>query len=367
MSIPNTTLWDIEPHTVAKHEILRRYLGAWFAIQDKYNPRIVYLDGFCGPGRYRGGEPGSPLIALDVAINHRKGLSGELVFWFVDVHQDRIDHLKKELGNLQTPKHFIISADCGRFDKILTSALDALAMENAAPAPTFAFIDPFGFSGIPFRLIERLLSYPKCEVFITFMADSVNRWLILDNPVDRNHLKELLGTEEIECILSNSTRRIEQIRDFYQAQLKSAARFVRYFEMRNEINRPIYYLFFASNNRLGHVKMKEAMWRVDSSGIFCFSDATDPKQHVIFNEPDLGSLRDDIRRHFGNQKGVDCREICLFTEDDTAFIRTHMNAVLAGMESDKTLLVNPLKADGSKRRKGSFPDGVLVDFVNNLR
>ena len=44
-------------------------------------------------------------------------------------------------------------------------------------APTFALIDPFGFSGIPYALIQRLLSKNKCEVLVTVMVDSINRWL----------------------------------------------------------------------------------------------------------------------------------------------------------------------------------------------
>lgn len=31
MPAPKTTLWPLEPHTRAKHEILRRYLEAWTA------------------------------------------------------------------------------------------------------------------------------------------------------------------------------------------------------------------------------------------------------------------------------------------------------------------------------------------------
>ena len=74
MATPKKTLWDIEPHTRAKHEILKKYLEAWFPIINRYNRKIIYIDGFCGPGRYSGGEPGSPVIALDVAMNHN--LSG---------------------------------------------------------------------------------------------------------------------------------------------------------------------------------------------------------------------------------------------------------------------------------------------------
>jgi hypothetical protein len=36
----------------------------------KWNGRIIFLDGFAGPGRYAGGEEGSPLIALRALFLH---------------------------------------------------------------------------------------------------------------------------------------------------------------------------------------------------------------------------------------------------------------------------------------------------------
>ena len=54
------TTWPIEPHTKAKHEILRRYWQAWLPIITKLGSRVLYIDGFAGPGRYEGGEDGSP-------------------------------------------------------------------------------------------------------------------------------------------------------------------------------------------------------------------------------------------------------------------------------------------------------------------
>ncbi len=52
MAKPKTTIWTPDAHTLAKHVILRRYLGGWFPIlgQGGHNPRLVYLDGFSGPG-----------------------------------------------------------------------------------------------------------------------------------------------------------------------------------------------------------------------------------------------------------------------------------------------------------------------------
>ena len=71
VAVPKDTIWPIEPHTSAKHQILRKYLDAWLPILGTYNKRIVYIDGFSGPGEYTGGEPGSPIIALEAARTHQ--------------------------------------------------------------------------------------------------------------------------------------------------------------------------------------------------------------------------------------------------------------------------------------------------------
>ena len=67
MTALDRATWEIKPHTAAKHEILRRYLGAWFGIMGHRAAGMMYIDGFCGPGRYSKGEPGSPIVAIEVA------------------------------------------------------------------------------------------------------------------------------------------------------------------------------------------------------------------------------------------------------------------------------------------------------------
>lgn len=163
MATPKETVWELEPHTAAKHEILRRYLAAWFPILGTYHERIVYIDGFAGPGRYRNDEKGSPLIALNVAASQRKGSAGEIVFWFIEERADRLAHLKQELAKVSLPSHFRVTADSGRFHEKFGSVLTSIEGDAKQLAPTFAFIDPFGFSGVPFALIERLLRHARCE------------------------------------------------------------------------------------------------------------------------------------------------------------------------------------------------------------
>jgi three-Cys-motif partner protein len=60
---------ELEEHTRRKHKILREYLARYLAVrcafpqQSKF--RLAIVEGFAGGGRYKGGEPGSPLIFIE--------------------------------------------------------------------------------------------------------------------------------------------------------------------------------------------------------------------------------------------------------------------------------------------------------------
>lgn len=74
-----STIWNIEPHTEAKHEILRKYLDAWFPIMTRWNGRVLYIDGFAGPGEYIGGKYGSPIIATKAVLEHKANIKSEII------------------------------------------------------------------------------------------------------------------------------------------------------------------------------------------------------------------------------------------------------------------------------------------------
>jgi three-Cys-motif partner protein len=362
VSVPDETIWVLQPHTAAKHKILRNYLDAWFPILTRYNTRIVYVDGFSGPGRYSAGEPGSPVIALECARTHRANLTGELVFLFIEERQDRADNLRHEIGSIQLPAHFKVDVECGTFAESLTAKLNELDAVGYQIAPTFVMIDPFGFSGIPYSLVSRLLSKNKCEVLITFVVDSINRWLTHPEPNVRTHITETFGTDAAIAIAEGVGDRATQLKNLYQQQLSKVAQFVRYFEMRDHNDRVVYYLFFASNNPLGHLKMKEAMWKVDPHGDFTFSDSTNPNQQVLFATPSVGPLIDDLQSQFHGAIGLPVEQVETYVNNKTAYLRKHMRDALAQLESAGRLEVAPLKTDGKKRRTGTYPNEALLSF-----
>lgn len=364
MAVPKDTLWAIEPHTSAKHQILRKYLDAWLPILGTYNKRIVYVDGFAGPGRYTGGEPGSPIVALEAALTHQAKLPGELVFLFIEKRTDRADHLSAEIAKLQLTPSFKVHVERGTFADKLGKTLDELDSTSSQIAPTFALIDPFGFSGIPYTLIQRLLSKNKCEVLVTVMVDSINRWLEHPDEDIKAHIVETFGTDEAIRIAEGTGDRVTKLKNLYHRQLNKAAKFVRYFEMRDRDGRLVYYLFFASNNSLGHLKMKEAMWKVDPMGDFSFSDSTDPNQPLLFNiDPSIAPLAADMSAKFRGAGQIPVRRVETHVQDHTAYLRKHMGEALKQLESERKLKVAETKSDGQKRRGKTFPNEVLVTFL----
>lgn len=299
MTKPATVVWKLDPHTAAKHQILRTYLGAWFAILAQRMPKVVYLDGFAGPGRYKGGEAGSPIIALDIATEQaRKNSRTEFVLFFIEQDRARLEHLAEEIKLKTIPAKVKVYPVQGDFEKAVQSLFEHLESGRANLAPTFAFIDPFGFSGIPFRLVSKFLRYQSTEVFINIMADAINRFIQHPNQAIPQHVIETFGTDKVTEILRDAPDRFVALRDLYQEQLRSHARFVRYFEMRDERDKVIYYLFFASNNRLGHQRMKEAFWKVDNLGGYKFSDSTNPNQMVLFSPDPSSEVAQLLRRNF---------------------------------------------------------------------
>ena len=271
------TVWDIEPHTAAKHEILKRYLGAWIPILSKGRDRIVYIDGFAGPGEYSSGDPGSPIIALDLARRWAARRPLTMTFLFIEKDEAREANLRKRLESLELPQSFTVEVRNGSCAQEIESLLDRMAVQNYQLAPTFAFLDPFGFSHTPLSLVVRLMSNPRCETLITFMYEEANRFL--KEPAHREHFNALFGTADWQELPTeyNPAERRSFLIDLYQRQLHEVAHitFVRSFEMRNAAGVTDYFLFFGTNSTFGLEKMKESMWQVDSSGNFQFSDATD--------------------------------------------------------------------------------------------
>lgn len=357
-------LWEAEPHTRAKHAILRRYLDAWFPILATHHRQLVYFDGFAGPGRYSGGEEGSPLIALNAARRHFSRLrNSELVFVFVEQNPKLAARLADEIKQLKLPsrqfKTYVVNDEC---QTALRKLLDQLDQRKWSAVPTFALLDPFGVKGLPFTLVQRLLQKRFCEALITFMTFAAQRW----HGELPHHINALTGDPSAATQLAESPHKAETTRALYQASLTGVARFTQCFRMRSRSDQPIYDLFFATQNDLGFLRMKEAMWAVDKTGQFKFSDANDPNQTTMFEpEPELVLAR-GLLKMFAGQRVV-YEQVERYVIEKTVYLPAHAKKALHALESGPLsasagIMVDEFKRDGSRRRGHYFANGTFVTF-----
>src|ERR1017187_8866326 len=103
----------------------------------------------------------------------------------------------------------------------------------------------------------------------------------------------------------------------------------------------ITFSFFATNNLKGLEKMKEAMWKVDDTGSFQFSDHTDARglRSLFSARPNLAPLREAIIKNFkGRQVKIESLREWVIAE--TEFLPKHLKVpILAPMEDAGELSV----------------------------
>lgn len=351
------------PHTAAKHLLLKRYLDAWFPILGRHNKRLNYFDGFAGPGKYETGEDGSPLIAVKSAVSHLEKneylRDVEFNFIFVEASETSKAALETLLKDMDLPPKFRTHVICNTFKHVIADMLRHFQSSQSQLAPTFAFVDPFGFKGIPFNSLASILSHDKCEVFVNIMVDHINRFL--EHPADSivAHFPETFGTREVLNIPQQDGDRIEAIHELYKNQLRKHAKYVGQFGMRNVKHRTLYSLFFASNSDQGFKKMKEAMWSVDTQSGKEFSDQ-DTAGFYRFDLFKVWPLQENILAKFGGQT-VPKSAVEDFVVMQTDYLPKHLREVLLSLEENNRIRVIAL--GGYKRRAKTYPrDKVAIEF-----
>ena len=248
---PNSTTWELEPHTRGKHLVLESYMQAWLPIMTRWNGRVLFIDAFAGPGEYSGGEPGSPVIALRALMDHQalNRIRGEVNYLFIEKEESRSEHLKGVLAELevQLPASCNYDVITSTFDEMLTDVLDHIDEQRTSLAPAFVMIDPFGVSETPMSVVARILDNPKSEVYISLMYEWINRFRNHAN--FESHLDDLFGCPDWRSGLdiAGSKRRRRFFYNLYKSQLKkNGAQYVVHFEL-YEGNRHVYTIFLALN------------------------------------------------------------------------------------------------------------------------
>ncbi|WP_158854720.1 three-Cys-motif partner protein TcmP [Saccharothrix deserti] len=164
---------------VFKHSLLKSYFPrfAGKAGSTEVGKRLAYVDTHAGPGRYKDGTEGSPLlIAGNVAgmLAASGAAHRDIACMFVEARRSHHRHLERVLEE-RMPSGALWKARRGKASDHLDEAL-----EFAGDAPLFMFIDPYGL-GPSFDEVVRVLKRPrngrgsKTEILLNFMSMAFSR------------------------------------------------------------------------------------------------------------------------------------------------------------------------------------------------
>jgi three-Cys-motif partner protein len=351
------TVWKIEPHTQAKHEILSRYLDAWFPILGSWNQKVLFIDGFAGPGVYEGGEPGSPMIAIEAARKRENMLKNSTVmFLFNEGDKARHDQLNTRLEELEKdlPGNFHLYIEHGEFVSLAKQFV--INRGDGTLVPTFAFVDPFGWSGVPIELIANLTRDQRSELFILFSFYSANRWVT--TPAQQDNMRELLGCDDyLQAAGMAPSDRKEFLASLYERQLRDVGKFlyISRFDMVEKRGRTSYFLYHCTRSLNGLEVMRSAMWAIDPQSGRQFSDQVAGLEQ-LFDGPLVFDLEERLRAQFVRQR-VPIKTVQDFVFTGTPFAPSHLKRrTLKPMQDANLIEVH------DQKRRGTFPDGVEIEF-----
>ena len=187
---------NLEDHSRAKLDVLRRYLHAYLdrlAVDPRRDQfKLDLIDGFSGGGVFldRGVEvAGTPLIMLEECEAARDRLNQDRVkplhcdfkIQFVDVNPDHTAYLRHTLAD----RGYEVDGDritvrTSPFEDVADEIIADIRRRQPRAGRAIFLLDQTGFSQVQLKLVARILkSLANAEVILTFASDSLINFMSL--------------------------------------------------------------------------------------------------------------------------------------------------------------------------------------------
>jgi three-Cys-motif partner protein len=246
-----------------KLAIIREYTPVYSKIVSDNRFYHLYIDGFAGFGEHESKSsgaiiPGSPVNALNTVPPFRE-------YHFIDLNPARVEQLRTYAPN-RSDVH-IHSGDC---NDILPRILPRAKREDYRRA--LCLLDPYNID-IEWDVVAEIGKMGSVEIFLNFMVMDMNMNVLLHHP-EKAQLNQIarmnrfwgdeswrdtlyarqttLFGEDDHVKLADSNAKIAEA---YRTRLKRVAGFEFVAEplpFLNDQGLIVYYLFFASPNKIGH-------------------------------------------------------------------------------------------------------------------
>ncbi len=297
MAVPTEVLWERDPHTDAKHKLLRRYLDAWFPIMAKQfrDVGITFFDGFAGPGEYTNSQVSSPAIAMAQSLRSDVAGGGTPIrLVFIEQDRRRAQHLENLLEarfpQSIRPRNVVTRVHHGACTDLYERAIDEV---GGWTGPVFANLDGWGVDA-DYEIVQRIAQHSSSEVLVTFEDQFFIRFP--DGPQRAG--ERVFGHSDWRGVGQQLTaNKSPHILDLYRQGLREAGfAYVLTFDLVDEGGHSLR-LFFGTTHHVAVGKFKDAMWEVDYIAGQRFRDPRDPNQLSLdILEPDLTPLKESILR-----------------------------------------------------------------------
>jgi three-Cys-motif partner protein len=315
MAPPADMLWNSEPRTLLKHQVYRQYLHCWMAKICHSFPRSAIVDAFAGPGGYRDGPDGSPVVIAKTFLEHsRLQRFNQLRLLCQEKRLDRRDELASRLASLPKVHRLDIQVSQAGELRDRFKALRSAAHEDDEKTPVLWILDPFDYSSAPFSLVRACLASPRDEVLITWFADEIYRFC--GDPSKEQAIDRHFGTQDWHQArhVAGEAHRKEALLETYQQSLQSLPQVhTGAFSIAGKNETARYSLVFATHSDAGMKCFNSTKWRMDPSRGHHVSEKRNIGQADLFGDtPFTSKLRswletqagtsasfEDLARHAG--------------------------------------------------------------------
>ena len=358
---------ESKEQSAVKSAIVSKYFWAWANVisRSTRNDRIAYLDLFAGPGRYDDQTKSTPLLILEQAIENPR-----MARMLVTIFNDKIEEYTR---SLQQAIDELPGIDRLKYKPIVMNQEVGTEMvaqfKKMRFVPTLFFVDPWGYKGLSLQLVNAVVKDWACECLFFFNYNRVN--MGLGNDAVRPHMEALFGPERADELRAKIEkvppvdREVAIVEALSEALNPEDNRFVLPFRFRTAGGaRTSHHLIFVSKHFLGYHIMKGVMAKESSlheQGVASFEyNAADARFPMLFelNRP-LDDLRQMLIDEFAGRT-VSFKSLYETHSVGLPFTDSNYRAVLKAMETDGLLAA--AKPGGKKRRKGTFPEDVLITF-----
>ena len=335
MAVPTGILWERDPHTEAKHTLLRRYMSAWFPIMASqfHDSGITFFDGFAGPGEYMNTHDGSPAIAMGQALRSDVTCySTQTRLVFVEDHRGRAEHLRNLLDARFPPRTrppgLVMRIHRGKCGDLFRQAI---AEVGGWAGPVFANLDGWGVD-TDYEIVQRFGQQQSSEVLVTFE----DQFFIRFANGEQQAGERVFGHSDWRRVDRLSTAEKKPfLLELYREGLHSAGfPYVLTFEMIDEGGHSLH-LFFGTTSKVAVGKFKDGLWEVDGVAGQRFRDPRDPNQ-MSFDilRPDFTPLESRILELLGGRE-YSMAELCKDALLETIYKETHVKPVLERLRAQR--------------------------------